>query len=439
MACNVTDAFGCLGFVGRTVAGDAFSSVANAFGRAAKDCVGWLWQTMGAATAVRLGGPGWGRDLGITVSLALVVGTSLFLIQVAASALRRDLAGIGRAGRGLVVGAVAGGMAIGITNLLLAATDSIADGIMKLGTGGGTWQSMGAKLLDAQTFGGLAAGSALLLLISLVAIMASMIVWAALMVRKLLIIVAAVFTPVAFAGSVADITVGWVRKWVELTVALISSKIILTVIFVVGLGVLDNGVGQVASGGAVGRASQSITQAVTGCLILCIAGFAPWLAIKLVHFAGDSFERVHHHAADVASASRQAVASPQKVSRLGQQLGRNLGGNHSGNNSGQISQRKPTAQTGEPRPDGPSGQRSPRPDPRLGGTAPTGRASTPATAAVVGKAALTPTTAPLAAAEAATKTKQTADSLSRHVSDVANNATTEGHGPAKQPPPPPAK
>ena len=59
------------------------------------------------------------------------------------------------------------------------------------------------------------------------------------MVRKVLLILTAVFAPVAFAGSLSDITAGWVRKWIEYTVALIASKIVLVIVFVVGLGVAD--------------------------------------------------------------------------------------------------------------------------------------------------------------------------------------------------------
>src|SRR5690242_7936229 len=68
------------------------------------------------------------------------------------------------------------------------------------------------------------------------------------MVRQVLIVVTAVFAPLAFAGSLADITVAWTRRWVETTVALIVAKLILVLIFVVGLGLLVDGVGQAGRG-----------------------------------------------------------------------------------------------------------------------------------------------------------------------------------------------
>ena len=80
-----------------------------------------------------------------------------------------------------------------------------------------------------------------------------MIVYAALVVRKVLIVMTAVFAPLAFAGSLADITVAWTRRWVELTLALIFSKVVLVLIFVLGYFMLVGGAGQAGSGGHRGR------------------------------------------------------------------------------------------------------------------------------------------------------------------------------------------
>ena len=168
------------------------------------------------------------------------------------------------------------------------------------------------RLVAADALSGVT-NSAAVILLALAMIAASVIVWAALMVRKLLIIVAAVFAPVAFAGSLADITSAWVRRWIETMVALVVSKLILVIIFVVGLGVLVDGVGQSRQPGAAATAAQTLTQTVTGVLILVMAGFAPWLAIKLVHFAGDSFHTIHAHAGSVAVGPQRAVRRPPEV------------------------------------------------------------------------------------------------------------------------------
>ena len=104
------------------------------------------------------------------------------------------------------------------------------------------------------------------------------------------------FAPLAFAGATADISTSWVRKWIETMVALVVSKLVLVIIFVIGLGVLTDGLGESVGPGASASATQSITQTIIGALILLMGGFAPFLAVELVHFGGDHFAQVHGHA-----------------------------------------------------------------------------------------------------------------------------------------------
>jgi hypothetical protein len=130
--------------------------------------------------------------------------------------------------------------------------------------------------------------------------------------------VAAVFAPLAFAGATSDISTSWVRKWIETMVALVVSKLILVIIFVIGLGVLTDGLGEVTRNvkGAGASATQSITQTIIGALILLMAGFAPWLAIKLVHFGGEHFGQIHGHARSALAGAQTVAAAPRKAQSL---------------------------------------------------------------------------------------------------------------------------
>jgi hypothetical protein len=129
----------------------------------------------------------------------------------------------------------------------------------------------------------------------------------------MLIIISAVFAPVAFSGAASDISRSWVRRWIEFTLALVFSKLILVIIFMIGLSVLQ-GAGQTSSGG--NNATNSITNLVIGALTLLLAGFAPWIAIKMVHFAGDAFHAVHAQASTAAAGGQTVVNAPQKVGAL---------------------------------------------------------------------------------------------------------------------------
>ena len=277
----------CAGDVAKAAAGDAFASIAESFGQAADHLVNWLWSQMSAATAVHLGGPGFDLQLGITAAIAGVVAVALFSIQIMQSVLRREPGGLARALKGLVVAFIGGGAAIAVVNILLGATDGLCQGVVKLATGTDI-SGLGQLILGTGALTSAVAGPAALLLLSLACITAAVIVYAALVVRKILIVVTAVFAPLAFAGSLADLTVSWTRRWIETTLALIVSKLILVLIFVAGYGILIEGIGQSGSG-----VTGEVTQVISGVLVLLLAGFAPWVALKIVHFTGDHAHQLH--------------------------------------------------------------------------------------------------------------------------------------------------
>jgi type IV secretion system protein TrbL len=176
-------------------------------------------------------------------------------------------------------------------------------GVVKLATGTDI-TGLGKLILAPTALTATVFGSAALLLLSLACIAATVIVYVALVVRKVLIVVTAVFAPLAFAGSLADITVSWTRRWIETTVALIVSKLILVLIFVAGYGILIEGAGQAGSG-----TTQKVTQVISGILVLFLAGFAPWLALKVVHFTGDQAHQLHSLGSKHRRRRRQQAAA----------------------------------------------------------------------------------------------------------------------------------
>jgi len=327
MACSFLDPTGCATAIAKSVAGDAFGAIATDFAKAADSVTNWMWGQMSSATAVHLGGQGFDLDLAIVGTIALTVAVGLFMVQIITSVLRRDGHGLARASKGLVVAFLGGGAAIAVTNLLLQATDALSAGVVQAAMGT-TLSGMGGKLLAANAILTMQNPS-VMLLAAIATIAAVMIVWFALMVRKVLIVVSAVFAPLAFAGSLADISVSWVRKWIEIMVALIASKLILVIIFIVGWGVLLSHVGQ--SGTSVG---QSVTQVVSGILILGVAGLAPWMALKLVHFSGDHFHQLHAMSGAAAGGAAVAVSAPQKAASIGSSASRLASAGASGGGGG---------------------------------------------------------------------------------------------------------
>src|SRR5579884_4299945 len=348
------DPTACVTTVAKAVAGDAFGAIAAAFGRAADAAINWLWAQIGSATAVSLGGAGFGLEVGIVASIAGVVAVGLFVIQLATSTLRRDPGGLARAGKGLVVAFLGAGVAIGTLDAALRAVDDLSAGVVQVATGGSITQ-MGHTLLSAGAITAATANPAGILLLSLGALAAVVIVWAALMVRKVLIVVTAVFAPLAFAGSVADVTVSWARRWIETTAALVVAKLVLVVIFVVGLGMVSSGVGQ----------------AVSGLLVLALAGLAPWMALRIVHFVGDQAQSLHLLATHSTAGAQRVYSAAQKArpwvapalagARVGAPGGSNGARPQPGQTTGSPARPEASPPPGPPTPTGGGGSSPPLP------------------------------------------------------------------------------
>ena len=261
-------------------------------------------------TSISLGCANFELDLGIVVSIAAVVCLGLFVIQMTLSALKHDAGGIGRALRGLVIATVGCAITLASLEVLLGAVDDLCVGVVKIATGG-TIATMGTKIIGGAVFTTAIASPPTILILSLVAICAVAIVWFALVIRKMLIIITAIFAPLAFAGGVADLSRGWVRKWLEAVLALVFSKLILIIIFIIGLGVLG---GMGSPSGATPL--SAITEEITGLLILLVAGFSPWMALRIVHFTGDHVATMAGSASHASAGASTVVGAPQKAAQM---------------------------------------------------------------------------------------------------------------------------
>jgi len=320
----------------------AFSHIAGYFGLAASDATGWLWRQIDAATTLDLHSPQLLREMAVTGAIAAVLCLGLFLVQVITATLRREPGGLSRALTGLVVSFIGSAVALGATRALLGAVDALSDGVVQY-TLGTNIAGLGDKLAFAKL--ATVSNPAATLLFAVVILASVVIVWAAMMIRKLVLLIAAVLAPLAFAGATADITRAWVRRWIEFVAAMVVSKLLLVIILSIGITVL-NGAGQNGN-----SPTQAGTQLAGGALILLMGGLAPWVAIRMFSFAGDALTAAHATAGQAASGARSMVAAPQKASYL-QWQARTLmpTGHRSSSGGGMPPPRSAAGHFGTPRP-----------------------------------------------------------------------------------------
>ena len=152
----------------------------------------------------------------------------------------------------------------------------------------------------------------LMIFLASLAIIGAFIVWFSLLIRASLLLIAIAFAPIALAGASWDHTRGWVARWASFVIAMILSKVVLVVIFLLATE-------QVTA--PIGADLQSVSQPIAGVVLMLMAGFAPYLTYKAIAFMG--FDMYHAMSAEQEAKSalnrpmpiplRQPGAQPAKV------------------------------------------------------------------------------------------------------------------------------
>ncbi|MBO1901837.1 conjugal transfer protein TrbL [Leucobacter weissii] len=268
-----------------------FDWLAQAMGGAAAWLFEAVWAVFDTTTLVDVSDPGYVGVYNILFGVAVFVVLTFFCLQLITGLIHRDPTALTRAALGAAKSILGSFVAIGLTGLLLEITDQLAVGIVQ--ATGNTMESIGDRItLLAAGFAGIniaapGVGAIVTIFLAGLAISAAAIVWFSLLIRKALLLVAIVFAPIALAGFSWDATKGWFGKWATFVIALILSKLVLVVIFLVAIT-------QVSA--PIELDLASISDPIAGVVLMFIAAFAPYMTYKFVTFIG--FDMYHSMSAE---------------------------------------------------------------------------------------------------------------------------------------------
>ncbi|WP_193095692.1 conjugal transfer protein TrbL [Brevibacterium sp. FME17] len=304
-----------------------FDWLAQAMGAAA----GWLfeavWTVFDTTTLVDVTRPEYVAVYNILFGIAVFVMLIFFCLQLITGLIRRDPTALSRAALGLAKSVLGSFVVITLTALLLEIVDQLCVGIIQ--AAGETTESMGDKitLLAAGLVGiNIAApgvGAIITIFLAGLAISAAAIVWLSLLVRKALLLVAIVLAPLAFSGASWDATRGWIGKWAMFVIALICSKLVLVVMFLVA-------VTQVAA--PIDGDLSSVSDPIAGIVLMAMAAFAPYLTYKFLSFVGFDMYHAIGSEQDAKTALNRPIPTPSKPAGDGPQ--KVLDGGNSGSGGG---------------------------------------------------------------------------------------------------------
>nr|WP_237467148.1 type IV secretion system protein [Leucobacter chromiireducens] len=259
-----------------------------------------MWEVFSTSTSVDVTSDGYVKVYNILFGIAVLVTLLFFCFQLIAGLARRDPSALSRAALGVAKSVLGSFVLITCTALLLEITDQLCVGVIQ--ATGQTIESMGGRLallIGAVTITSVAGGAGALLTIFLAGLMiaAIFILWFSLLIRKALLLVAIVFGPIALAGLTWEASRGWFGKWATFVVALIASKLVIVVIFLIATA-------QVAA--PISLDLKSLSEPIAGIVLLFVAAFAPYMAYKFLSFVGFDM----YQAASMEQEAKNALNRP---------------------------------------------------------------------------------------------------------------------------------
>lgn len=263
-----------------------------------------VWAVFDTTTLVDVTGDQYTQVYNLLFGAALFVMLVFFCLQLITGLAHRDPTALSRAAVGLGKSVLGSFVAIALTATLLEVTDQLAIGIVQ--ATGNTMEGMGDRIalmaagLVAINIASPGVGAIMTIFLAGLAIAATAIVWFSLLIRKALLLVAIVFAPIALAGFSWDATRGWFGKWVAFVVALVFSKLVLVVLFLVAIN-------QTAA--PIDLDLASISDPVAGVVLMLVAAFAPYMTYKFISFVGVDM----YHAMSTEQEAKGALNRPVPV------------------------------------------------------------------------------------------------------------------------------
>ena len=263
-----------------------------------------VWAVFDTTTLVDVTGDQYTQVYNLLFGVALFVMLVFFCLQLITGLAHRDPTALSRAAVGLGKSVLGSFVAIALTATLLEVTDQLAIGIVQ--ATGNTMEGMGDRIalmaagLVAINIASPGVGAIMTIFLAGLAIAATAIVWFSLLIRKALLLVAIVFAPIALAGFSWDATRGWFGKWVAFVVALVFSKLVLVVLFLVAIN-------QTAA--PIDLDLASISDPVAGVVLMLVAAFAPYMTDKFISFVGVDM----YHAMSTEQEAKGALNRPVPV------------------------------------------------------------------------------------------------------------------------------
>ncbi|WP_061451350.1 SCO6881 family protein, partial [Streptomyces scabiei] len=299
--CAVGDAVSFASDPGKAI-GDWMAKSAGELAAAAADLAA---EAVNTTTKVDLNAA-WFRDnYEMLLPLGLVLLVATFCAQLVRAAVKRDGQALTQAFTGTMSGVLFAFCAIALTTVAVEVVDAVSDGLFKAAKL--DIASAVRRIVKVNQIAGLSGlGWLVAVVAGLGAAIGAFLYWCVMMVRKVGILVMVTLAIFASAGGGWEVARRWRKGWIEATATLVVSKLLMTVIFVLGIAAM--GKTEAKDGIA------ALADVMSGIVIMILVLLCPYAVFKFVHWAADGTDGESIHRAGGAGA-QIARAHAEKAAR----------------------------------------------------------------------------------------------------------------------------
>jgi hypothetical protein len=362
VAGELCDAAGAINFVtdpGKAITDGIGAWIAKSAGELAAACADLAADGVDTTTRVDLNAA-WFRDnYQMILPIGLVMMVATFCAQLVRAAFKRDTRALSQAFVGTASGVLFSFAAISVTTVALTATDALSDGLFAAGHS--SIQDAVRRMVTVSEIGAMSGlGWLVPTFAAFGAAIGAVLFWCVMMVRKVGILVMVTLAPLAASGGGWEAARRWRKGWIEATATLVFSKLLMTIIFLLGISAM----GRTQAKDGMG----ALADCMSGIVIMLLVLMCPYAVFKFVHWAseGADAETIHRAGGTGAMVARQHTERAARKAAAAMSGGAPGGGAAAGAGSPQgpsqipgqgpdgIAQINPTGSGGQSQEAGPS-------------------------------------------------------------------------------------
>ena len=285
---------------GGTVTDGIGAWIAKSAGELAASAADLAAKAVNETTAIDLNA-GWFRDnyeLLLPIGLALTVGT--FCIQLMFAAWRRDERALAQAAIGTMTGVLFSFCAVAFTSVAITVVDALSAGLFQAANS--SISDAIRRVVKVNELGAMyGLGWGVPSLVALGCAIGAFMYWGVMVARKVGVLIMVALAVFAGSGGGWEVAKRWRRGWIEATATLVVSKLLMTVVFLIGVSAMGK------SDSHDGMAALS--DAMAGIVVMVLVLLCPYATYKFVHWATDGGGHDDLHRTGVAGLAVAAGAA----------------------------------------------------------------------------------------------------------------------------------